>query len=585
MTSIRSTPGDKPIPPRRGDIARPEIPMRRDLTGSQWAAATKPGSSTEQQQPGVVGGHRVNILEGLDPATRKRVTEQMDLARTSLRSATDCFKPQYNFDGTRRPVDATQVKRHLDSMGVALSEIQKLTGGEPEEVMRSTFHPYFAEGKITPSEMLQVAYGTNLSEFADYGEMLNPTLLAFTNYLDVAATSEEVRGACIAMKTFLNSVELTPVAVDTKLGSGAFNSVFLTTDGKVYKPLPEVAQVSEGVAGSLGIPDLNPRFMERSVMASELDDMLGFGVIVKTEFARGGDQVGIQMEGVQGASLIQKGWTQYDMEALKQVPGGQAMVSQMRGYAASAACGPDGLLQKGTSPDQLDAYDGLCMFFGADQIKIEKDPLNLGNDKIFLVGDTGCYDVYSDPKYRRDLVALQLEDIISGQGDRHNGQIMWERDPATGGVARVVGIDNDTSFGSRIFDHSTLEKAKLNSEGLWLLPYPRVVDSDMRDRINNLDEQAFKAELYKRLTPAEVDATIKRLDDLKAHLKSGNVTIINPNEWGSARVLQLLESTQTDPGNPNVPLTTSYVGRGLREWANDSQLMVLQKVPLTPMTA
>lgn len=120
--------------------------------------------------------------------------------------------------------------------------------------------------------------------------------------------------------------------------------------------------------------------------------------------------------------------------------------------------------------------------------------------------------------FMRDMMNLQVLDMLCGQVDRHAGNIMFRTDHETGLVSGIQGIDNDAAFGTgvdaasakarsrkdaRVFDPKSLEM---------VIPF---MDAKLARRIEELDEQMLKYVLYDLLTEAEVKAALQRLKLLK----------------------------------------------------------------------
>ncbi|MFO1056681.1 MAG: hypothetical protein U1E53_06895 [Dongiaceae bacterium] len=149
-----------------------------------------------------------------------------------------------------------------------------------------------------------------------------------------------------------------------------------------------------------------------------------------------------------------------------------------------------------------------------------------------------------DPRLQESLVRLQLLDAITGQADRHGANYFIDRD-ATGAVRGVKGIDNDECFGSRTTDPEQLVPRRPQRAGeadrlfdvkarqerkefAWGVSLPPVIDARMREAIESLDEDGLRASLEGLLTEAEIDATMRRVQVVKAGV-SDAVTV---REWG-----------------------------------------------------
>lgn len=131
--------------------------------------------------------------------------------------------------------------------------------------------------------------------------------------------------------------------------------------------------------------------------------------------------------------------------------------------------------------------------------------------------------------FMRDLINLQVLDMLCGQADRHAGNMMYITEKRTTEnkdeeevVTGIQGIDNDGAFGTntdvvswnrknrkdlRVVDPKTLEMT---------IPY---MDDHLATRILELDRGVVSYVLKDLLTEEEIEATCKRLDILKAGIK------------------------------------------------------------------
>ena len=161
---------------------------------------------------------------------------------------------------------------------------------------------------------------------------------------------------------------------------------------------------------------------------------------------------------------------------------------------------------------------------------------------------------YSNPDVKRELTKLQLLDALTGQSDRHYGNYFIHVDKTTG-AGRVTGIDNDMSFGKNLDDPQAIADMSRNAVGL-----PPVVDTDMVQAFRNLSADPNRLEQLlrdKNLSADEIAAARGRLAAIMNHLNQlPPQNIIAPNQWGDARVHQILM------GGP------SYVGRDFGGIAN-----------------
>ena len=125
------------------------------------------------------------------------------------------------------------------------------------------------------------------------------------------------------------------------------------------------------------------------------------------------------------------------------------------------------------------------------------------------------------PGFMRDIMNLQVLDMLCGQVDRHTGNMLYKTD-GKGKVSGIQGIDNDAAFGTntdavsakdgerkdaRVFDAETNEME---------IPY---MDDELATRIEKLDSDVVKYVLRDLLKEAEIDAAIRRLEVMKAGIQ------------------------------------------------------------------
>ena len=122
------------------------------------------------------------------------------------------------------------------------------------------------------------------------------------------------------------------------------------------------------------------------------------------------------------------------------------------------------------------------------------------------------YVALESPRVLRDLSNLQMLDYLCGNIDRHSGNMIFtfagKNMPVTTGVK---GIDNDMSFGAKLF-----EKGKSHMPPLEKM---RVVSESMAQRIEALTPAQLKFALREfSLSEKELDAAGQRLERVQAML-------------------------------------------------------------------
>lgn len=126
-----------------------------------------------------------------------------------------------------------------------------------------------------------------------------------------------------------------------------------------------------------------------------------------------------------------------------------------------------------------------------------------------------------DPELMRQLSRLYLIDLIANQIDRNKGNYFIKRD-TEGNLLAITGIDNDFAFG-------TGETADINTQELNGIS--RYVDKEMAEMIMSLDASILDPVLSDLLPEVEVQAAIKRLEDLQRLLAEDETNLLEPDEW------------------------------------------------------
>lgn len=154
----------------------------------------------------------------------------------------------------------------------------------------------------------------------------------------------------------------------------------------------------------------------------------------------------------------------------------------------------------------------------------------------------------SHPEIQRGLANLQVMDWLTGQVDRHDGNIFI--DPETG---KVRGIDNDLAFGT---DNEGMKSgdAAINERFLGL---PEQIDARMADMVQGLSEDELRELLtgekgdHNHLNEDEIAAAVERLEVMKRFIDGEEVdgrsaTIVE--EWNEATYFAGTESVRDEDG-------------------------------------
>jgi hypothetical protein len=165
-------------------------------------------------------------------------------------------------------------------------------------------------------------------------------------------------------------------------------------------------------------------------------------------------------------------------------------------------------------------------------------------------GDIFEWVDYRDPRIQKGLSDLQLFDAISGQKDRHGGNIFIDK--ATG---QVTGIDDDLSFGRGMAPDEQVDPTGTKYAGL-----PDLVDRRTAEKILALEPDDLRKQLEaagddnETLTEAEVDDAVTRLVNVKSYLRLLDDTDQLVTNWNDATYEKARKATDA-----------SYLGREARE--------------------
>lgn len=117
------------------------------------------------------------------------------------------------------------------------------------------------------------------------------------------------------------------------------------------------------------------------------------------------------------------------------------------------------------------------------------------------------------------LADLQILDYLSGNVDRHGGNMMYKVDE-TGKITGIMGIDNDTSFGKMPVDR---KNGAFRLAGVDKL---RVITTPMAAKIKNMTPDMLKFALRGRgLSEEEMKGACDRLTELKNAVQRNSVEI------------------------------------------------------------
>lgn len=254
-------------------------------------------------------------------------------------------------------------------------------------------------------------------------------------------------------------------------------------------------------ATAIGIDEKDPRLDARSVATSRAAEMAGLGnVVAKTTFATHGGKAGTVSEAAPGRAMTDT----RDLEVTD-----PAIKAQLE-----------------KDPEMNFGNEKGLDYFGSPA-RYRKDP---DTGKIYR--KKGTIELHhhdlTNPRTQKELNDLQWVDAITGQVDRHGGNIFI--DPSTGAVK---GIDNDAAFGSI----SSSNPADLSSKKLGASHFvgmPTLIDASTAKNLETMDEEAFRKRLEPLLSQPEVEAALSRLKAVKQRIQflrlAGSVVGESPDQ-------------------------------------------------------
>lgn len=175
---------------------------------------------------------------------------------------------------------------------------------------------------------------------------------------------------------------------------------------------------------------------------------------------------------------------------------------------------------------------------------------------------------YAHSDIQKGLYDLEAQDYITGQIDRHPGNIFI--DPTS---KQVTGIDNDLAFPTVDRNQMVAGNGGLAAKATQGMPH--LMHSDTADRIEALRPEDLRHTLenlkipgnMQGLEPAAIDGAVGRLQELQREIRNMRVegrvvTQFTPEHFANAREAQIAKTEGEDlgsQGNYAAP-RTSYVG-------------------------
>ena len=136
---------------------------------------------------------------------------------------------------------------------------------------------------------------------------------------------------------------------------------------------------------------------------------------------------------------------------------------------------------------------------------------------------------FNTPSLLKQIADMQILDYICGNTDRHIGNMLYTLETGKDGkmmVSGIVGIDNDNSFGTLLFDKEadSTQLTSLNNIG--------VISQSCYQTVSNMSPDALKVILGDKLSAEEMNAAAQRLTLLQKELETERIIIVEEEQWG-----------------------------------------------------
>lgn len=297
------------------------------------------------------------------------------------------------------------------------------------------------------------------------------------------------------------------------LGSGVNNTVYKVSyfnndfpKHGVFKPdlsnitlLKKLKENYFSTAVGAGIPQGPKAYFSDRAVASSIVDKALYGkkrISVKTSFVSLNGEQGIMMDLAEG-NKIQLENIHYEE------------INDIKNYE-----------EKDLTPLKLHK---ICLKRNYRKIIIKKD-----NDKIKHMGMKFLLKGidFNNPKTMKDLLKLQIKDIITGECDRHPQNYIIDNN------GKVKGIDEDCSFGIHAIPKNIDVRKQPNmslipNKGSLMLRMPPVVTEKIKENVDRLYLNRIKLQkkLKAYLSGKEVKETLIRLEALKKHIEGNSIIV------------------------------------------------------------
>ncbi|MFO1056965.1 MAG: hypothetical protein U1E53_08355 [Dongiaceae bacterium] len=331
--------------------------------------------------------------------------------------------------------------------------------------------------------------------------------------------------------------------------SGAINTVAKITYKGGEEKILKLEPTSSGRAiidNTLGIPEDRPRYGNRNLATCAVDKFLGTGLTPTTEYAIHNGRLYLMMDLARG---ISGNGEETKVQLDESDPQHDLVSSAPR-------------IPKNKVRDREEVLREAAANHGVDIV--------FNDDTTFVLLETKHtpYAVdYHDPQLAQALCNAELNDYITGQGDRHPGNYFIEIGP-DGTFRGLTLIDDDASFGLRDDPQAiwlARQKGQQEGQGYKGVGMPLLFDKTTVAKICAPGAwQQLETDLSDLLTDDQMKAAKARFGKLVAHVSDpGNQWQI-VSDWKAQQVLDPSRSSSSAPTPVQYLLANpskSYLGR------------------------
>lgn len=316
----------------------------------------------------------------------------------------------------------------------------------------------------------------------------------------------------------------------------------------VFKAVDNKTAVDSTPAAQMGIPcnsTLAANLAGRNVASYKVSSLLGWSMVPRTGFATHHGQIGSCQVFVPGESVYKEEWQPMSVDNLNKNTNLASLFEQCINGTTSSQDLAILSYQLSCKPPLTKSENNEICEHGKP-ITLERAEQLLASGEITFARrvtvEVSKVD-FKNPNLQKTLSRAHLFDLLTGQLDRNPGNFIYRHIPGPPEEWDASLIDNDLSFPQKFtnFDsdqpNTPLEFACSRSTFL-VAKLPDLIDREAAEAIARLDPAALQKELEQcGLTDPEIQATLSRLELLKAHITSasdeGPVRLID--DWNETR--------------------------------------------------